>query len=237
MVFVKPTMSSRATPSWPAASATAATSAWVVGRVVASPRSPPSSCAYPSVVSSTVFFTPVNADFQSMAAFADPPAAAISVAPTVASPEPTSCRSAEFLRSPSNTREVLPPVASISSPRRFAAVSASEIARTCSACAAAACRAVVSTSRCAFATRSSAVTRACTFPESRAESSWACAARSRPAALAALSCARVAFSWAVATRDAAFSAAWEAVSVAFPARSAACASFSVEAAAACMDAW
>ena len=100
IVRVKLDTLSVATPSWPAASATAAISVWLVAIVFAIPRSSPSSCAICSGVPSTVFLTPANADCQSMAAFTLAPTPARIAAPATVAAFPTvlyafSCLSTE----------------------------------------------------------------------------------------------------------------------------------------------
>lgn len=70
IVFVNPTIASRFTPSWPAASATAAISSCVAGSDPAIPRRPSSTTASCSAVPSTVFVTPVNAACHDTACFA-----------------------------------------------------------------------------------------------------------------------------------------------------------------------
>ena len=74
--------SSRAMPSCPAASATAAIFAWVSGIERAMERSWSSSTPICSVVPSTVLVTPVKSDCQSMAAFDTSPTTAVATAPT-----------------------------------------------------------------------------------------------------------------------------------------------------------
>jgi hypothetical protein len=96
MVSVNPRMSPWATPSCPAASATAAISECVDGSVVASPRRPSSRAAISCVDPSTVLVTPAQEDSQSIAAFAARPRAAVMARPPTVAAVPILSQSAAF---------------------------------------------------------------------------------------------------------------------------------------------
>ena len=88
IVLVNPTMFSLDTPSWPAASATAAISPWEADTCPVMARSPDSILARSAGVPSTVLRTPAKADSQSTAAFIEPASAPVVTRPNLVRAEP-----------------------------------------------------------------------------------------------------------------------------------------------------